>query len=266
MKCSDTGALLDLLMDGALREDQLEALEAHARECPECAAQLRATRALSALMEELPPEVDVPLTAQAVWRGAVRDESKARRVRRLTRWVSAVAAGAVLLVGVGATFLRQPARYIGMRDAVKTADAVNMDAGAPEEAYEAVADESAAFGAAMAGGAVESMVAAEDAAVLEADGMSLSMAEPAETAAAPMQEVRVKVDDVDAACDAIRDLVSEYEGSAELQRTDSGANLYVTLPGENLGDFMSAIARWEIEGEPVPGGAETASLLLVVHP
>ena len=44
MKCSETGALLDLLMDGALREDQLEALEAHARECPECAAQLRATR------------------------------------------------------------------------------------------------------------------------------------------------------------------------------------------------------------------------------
>lgn len=257
MKCSDTGALLDLLMDGALREDQLEALEAHARECPECAAQLEAARALSALMDELPPEVDVPLTAQAAWRGAVRDEAKARRTRRLTRWVSAVAAGAVLVVGVGATVLRQNARQARMSAVVQMADA---DAGTIENAYEAAANESAAFGAVMAGGA------AGDAAVLEADGVSLSMAEPAETAAAPMQELRVKVDDVDAACDTICDLVSEYEGSTDAQRTDGGANLYVTLPGENLADFMSAIAHWEIEGEPAPAGAETASLLLVIHP
>ena len=263
MKCSDTGALLDLLMDGALREDQLEALEAHARECPECAAQLEATRALSALMDELPPEVNVPLTAQAAWRGAVRDEAKARRTRRLTRWVSAVAAGAVLVVGVGATVLRQNARQARMSTVVQMADRA---AGTIENAYEATANDSAAFGTVMADGAAISMDAAEDAAVLETDGRSLSMAEPAETAAAPMQELRVRVDDVNAACDTICDLVSEYEGSADAQRTDGGANLYVTLPGENLADFMSAIAHWEIEGEPAPAGAETASLLLVIHP
>ena len=234
LKCSETGALLELMMDGALREDQLDALEAHAATCADCAAQLRAARTLRDLFDEMPPEVDVPLAAQARWRSAVRQEARARSGRRYLRWAS-VAAAVVALVGFGSLALRGalPDARSGQIVEAQVEDIAFSDAGG---------------------------------AVVEADGQRPAMASAltAESSAAPMQEVRVTADDVEDARALILDLVSEYEGEADVQPFEGGANLYVTLPGENLEDFMRAIGRWTVEGQPEAGADETASLMLVL--
>lgn len=101
MNCAELNEMLDRLMDGELTGEQLEAMEAHGRECPECAEAIRSARQLKALFEQEEPEVDVPLQAQAAWRKAVREEARRQRNRRLTRWVASAAAAVVVLVGVG---------------------------------------------------------------------------------------------------------------------------------------------------------------------
>ena len=92
MDCRQVNDMLDLLMDGALGDEEREAMEAHGRECPQCAAAIRATRQLKALFEQMEPEADVPLEAQAKWRGAVREASKRRKQKRLMRWIASAAA------------------------------------------------------------------------------------------------------------------------------------------------------------------------------
>ena len=110
MTCEELNVLLDRLMDGELTEDERRALDAHGAECPECAGQIRATLQMKALFEEMEPEVDVPLAAQAGWRSAIRQEAEASREaqkpkradrRRLIRWIGSAAAAVVVLVGVG---------------------------------------------------------------------------------------------------------------------------------------------------------------------
>ena len=104
MNCNQVNGMLDMLMDGTLDDVQRGALEAHGRECPTCAAAIRATLQMKALFEQMEPEADVPLAAQARWRGAVKAESKQQRQKRMRRWIASVAAAAVVLVGIGAAF------------------------------------------------------------------------------------------------------------------------------------------------------------------
>lgn len=101
MTCAEIVGLLDRLMDGELSEEERRELEAHGESCPTCAEQIRATLQMKALFEEMEPEVDVPLAAQAKWRRAIREDAAQRRRKRLTRWVGSVAAALVVLVGVG---------------------------------------------------------------------------------------------------------------------------------------------------------------------
>ena len=84
----------------------------------------------------------------------------------------------------------------------------------------------------------------------------------------PMQEWHMMVDDVEAACASVRDLLDEYEGEAEEQRSGDTANLYISLPAENLADFASAIAHLDLSGASeewaVDAEGDTASVLLIL--
>ena len=84
----------------------------------------------------------------------------------------------------------------------------------------------------------------------------------------PMREWHLCVADLDAACASVRDLLDEYEGSVEEQRFENGANLYVLLPAEFLGDFVSAAAHLDVSGAPEAApeaeDGDFASLLLVL--
>ncbi len=127
MTCKDVNGMLDRLMDGELTEDERRELEAHGRECPECAAEIRATLEMKALFEETLPEADVPLAAQAKWRGAIREAAKRDRQRKFTRWISSAAAALVVLVGVG----------VAMRGSLAPKNDAAMPAPAVQEAAEA---------------------------------------------------------------------------------------------------------------------------------
>ena len=96
MNCEQVSACLDLLMDGELNDDMRRELDAHGQNCPACAKAIRDTLQLKALLSEMEPEVAVPLSAQAAWRGAVREEAARSKKRRLTRWIGSAAATAAL--------------------------------------------------------------------------------------------------------------------------------------------------------------------------
>ena len=101
MTCGEVSGLLDRLMDGELTDEERRAMEAHGRDCPDCAEAIRATARMKALFDEMEREADVPLAAQARWRGAVREAAKQKKRARMIRWIGSAAAAVVVLAGVG---------------------------------------------------------------------------------------------------------------------------------------------------------------------
>ena len=261
-------------MDGELTDQQRRDMEAHGRQCPECAEAIRQTKQLKALMEQLEPEVDVPLAAQAKWRGAVREAARQSRKKRLYRWISSAAAAVVVLVGVGLALNARVApkgvetTQAVLERAVESEAVEEADcAGEAEEAavayeveeaavaYEAEAAEAPARAPAKAAGM--SAVAAENA-VIEADGaaacdeddlIEINRSPDAGMCAAVAQktaayEATIRVKDVDAACRQIEDIAREYEGEADVRRLeDGGASIYLTLDAVNASDLIAAIAH-----------------------
>ena len=139
MTCGEVNGLLDRLMDGELTEEERRAMEAHGRECPECAEAIRATMRMKALFDEMEPEADVPLAAQAKWRGAVREAARQKNRARLIRWIGSAAAAVVVLAGVG---LAMNLRGAPARD-TQNAEAQIVEiseAGEADEAAESAAD------------------------------------------------------------------------------------------------------------------------------
>lgn len=283
MTCAEINGLLDRLMDDELTDDERLEMEAHGQACPECAEAIRATLQMKALFNELPPEVDVPLAAQAKWRNAVREEAKRARRRRFSRRIGSAAAAVVVLAGVG---LALNAGLAPKRDAAQKLEATQF----VQEASEAVAAgeanidaqaETYAAKASANGGDVavvgtdgeesameiqaEAAVAAplaapetvEDAGVaLEADAPEEDMGDFAEfydetapicratVEQSPACELDLEVADVDVACDVIRDLADDFEGNADVQRLeDGGANVYVQIGAENAADFLGAVLK-----------------------
>lgn len=214
MTCEALNSLLDKLMDGELTEDERAAMEAHGAECPECAAQIRATLQMKALFEEMEPEADVPLQAQANWRNAVRAEAAKAKRRKLSRWIGSAAAAVVVLVGVGLAVNgsfspKQPSaaapmlaaevdsvseRAAGEYDEAPEVGlietdgeaALEADAGALYEAEEASEAEEVTYKAAEFAYEADAEYAVNDAAMdsaVEADGeMAVAAAEPMEAA------------------------------------------------------------------------------------
>lgn len=270
MNCVEVNDLLDQLMDGELSDGQRRALEAHGQTCAQCAGAIRATLQMKALFEQMEPEVDVPLQAQARWRGAVREAARAQRRKRLIRWAATAAAAVVALVGVGlALNLRSAPREdsTAMLTAVEESAPQAMAAGirgnamtmlpgatGAAEVYEAKAYDAADTAVVEADGVYE---AAEDFAPEEAEEalFELNAADGEAVCAAvaqraPSCEFTLTVEDVGAACERIRDLVEEYEGDADVQTLeDGGANVYVEIATEDAGDFLSAVMPMDASGE-----------------
>ena len=285
MDCRQVNDMLDLLMDGALGDEEREAMEAHGQECPQCAAAIRATRQLKALFEQMEPEADVPLEAQAKWRGAVREASKRRKQKRLMRWIASAAAVIVVLAGVGLTF--------SLRGAPKQNTALSIEPQSVAELPEAEAFTQEKTAQAFNGSASSerSAVAFADeapGAVVEADGVAYEMeseaaaevsedvageayaADSAAGALGPACELAIQVDDVKVACDRICDLAQEYEADADVQTvTGGGANIYVALSADNAPDFLNAVVAMDVSGKDVETPALTGSgqllVLLVVN-
>lgn len=268
MDCTQVNGMLDLLMDGALSDEQRRAMEAHGRECPRCAAEMRATLQMKALFEQMEPEADVPLEAQARWRGAVRQEAKKQKQKRLRRWVASVAAAIVVLVGVGMT--------LTLNGAPKQSAELMIE----ESADAPAADNSVRPALAAKSAVADAASEAEPGAVVEADGMAAEeMAAEAEYEAAdgaaavqrgPSCEFSLKVKDVGVACARVCDLAQEYEASADVQTVgDGSANVYVDIAADNAGDFLSAVAAMDGSGRtadvPDLTGGGRVLVLLVIH-
>ena len=278
MRCEDIGAMLDKLLDGELGEDQLRELQAHGQNCPECAAQVRAAMQMKALFGEMDPEVDVPLPAQAAWRGAVRDEARRRRVKRIYAWAGAAAAALVAVVGVGAA-LRSGDAPLMKREAAPVAQVESAsEAEAPEileDAEEMVVYEAAGAPLVEADGAAEADMAYAAEPAMESEEAAVLAPEPLEDngasmkdSGAPVHELRLCVGSIDDACAAIDDLVSEYDGTLDAQRVEDGANLYIDLPSDNVSEFIQALAHLEQEGKalelPDITGESTSTIMLVL--
>ena len=184
-------------------------------------------------------EVDVPLPAQAAWRGAVRSETRRKRSRQLYRRFGAAAAAVVVLVGAGLG--------LGLKNTPKSGSAVMI----VEEAAEEQAYSIDAPAPAMAAGANDDVALEADYAVLEADGAEAEVPMCAAVAQrAPAHELEIRVEDVSKTCDLIADLVEEYEGAVEVQQAAEGsANLYVEMPANNLSDFLQAVLPMDVSGQ-----------------
>lgn len=274
MNCTQLDQYLDAMLDGTLTADELQSVEAHCQGCAACAEKLKANRQMMRVFAEMAPEMDVPLTAQARWREAVRSEAR-KPARRSFRLIGGIAAA--LVVALGATFaLRTPAGDRASLSAVQT----------KELAQEAKGD------AVMLNAAMATEFEAADAAVIEADGAAEADAmadeaaedmeaavefaaeaakQPLRCAAAPMREIGMVVEDVNRVCDYARDLAQEYEGDIDIQPFDEDgaacANLYVDLPAANAPEFLEAIRHFDQSGAPKDAfnvDGET-SLLLVLR-
>lgn len=257
MNCEQINGMLDRLMDDELTAAERNELQAHAQSCPACGGQIRATMQMKALFDEIPAEADVPLKAQAAWRGAVRKEAVQRRRGQWLRRFAAAAAAVVVLVGAGLalnpTAMRAPKT---MEDAGLSPASTAMPMPTNEALVEA-----------------DMALSLSESAVIEADGQALPMLamEESAEASAPMVELTLSVEDVDGACKLICDAAQEYEGHADEQRLEQGgANLYVDLPAGNAAEFLSAIAHLDASGQSWPEFPEDSegltTLLLSVKP
>lgn len=269
--CERIEPLFDLMMDDALTAADQALLDAHCASCASCADRRRATAALKRMFSELPPEMDVPLKAQAGWRGAVKAEAGRARRRLLTRWAGGIAAA--LVVAIGGMFALKAGAPRQATNAAERSVAVIEADGQPLAATMSptLAPLMAANGAVMA--EADDIEEAEEAPEAEASEVMLTKSMNATTAgASPMYEQNMAVEDLDRACAYMADLVAEYEGSLEVQRyEDNGAacaNLFIDLPAENAADFLSAASPRDAGAEPDRGqpAAEggRASILLIL--
>ena len=118
--CAYYQELISRLVDREITPEEGEALAAHARECEECRAVYTAFVSLSdALCAELvdPPE-ELAENVMAEIRRAELWKQNRRPRRQIRRW-AALAAGAVLVIGVGSLTLP---RLLGAKSAAKAAN------------------------------------------------------------------------------------------------------------------------------------------------
>lgn len=259
MDCLQVSDMLDLLMDGALDEGQRQTLEAHGRECPACASAIRSTLQMKALFDQMEPEADVPLEAQARWRGAVRAEAKTRKQKRLRRWFASAAAAVVLLVGVGLAFRLKGAPKQDAAPLLGESAAMQIEERAAEPVLASGDAVPRMRSNAVSGAVVEADGVTDEAVAIADSEMDMAVSEAAyeaEEAAsgqrAPACELTLKVDDLAVACDRIRDLAQEYEAVADIQAAgNGGANVFVEIAAENTVDFLNAVASLDASSEVV---------------
>lgn len=249
MKCSDVNALLDRLMDDELSDEMRIELNKHASVCPQCAEMINATIEMKEMLTEMHEEADVPLAAQAAWRKAVKQEAVRIKARKFYHKAGTVAAAVVVLVGIGIAV-------------------TNRDM-APQKAQNDVMQISADYETAE----MEEAADISQIAAIESDGSGETAASMARTMPAPSEFTAINecilcVEDIDETFGYISDLVAEYEGNVDEYRAeDNRANLYITLPTENVGEFLSASKHLDTSGsafENVKIGSEEMTTLLLI--
>lgn len=106
MNCERFIAMLDDYMDGTLTKADVDAMEAHARECRSCASQMAAADFMmqAQLFADTETEdflaaeaVEVPLEVQSGWRKQTRAENRRKNTRKYVRRFGAAAAAVVFL-------------------------------------------------------------------------------------------------------------------------------------------------------------------------
>ena len=102
--CAEVGEQLSAYLDGELCASDAEAVEAHLRECPECARLCAALRALRAELAEA--QLDPPPTLHTRVMATVRKENRLRKLRRFTVAASAGLAAMFCFVVVGGAMMR----------------------------------------------------------------------------------------------------------------------------------------------------------------
>ena len=259
MDCLQVSEMLDLLMEGELDERQRQTLEAHGRECPACAAAIRSTLQMKALFDQMEPEADVPLEAQARWRGAVRAEAKAQKQKRLRRWFASAAAAVVLLVGIGLAFRLKGAPKQDTAPLYGESAAVQIEERAAEPVLASGDSGTRMRSNAVPGAVVEADGVTDEAVAIADSEMDMAVSEAAYEAEEadsgqrpPACELTLKVGDLAVACERIRDLAQEYEAVADIQAAgNGGANVYVVIAAENASDFLNAVAPIDASPEAV---------------
>lgn len=247
MKCSEINEMLDKLLDNDLTDKQLRELYAHGETCPACAENIRAAFQLKDMFAQMVEEVDVPLTAQAAWRKAVKAESVRKKLTHFYRIAGSVAAVAVLTVGIG-WGLNEKGIHTEKQPDVITIQTENDTTGARTAIIQADGEQN------------------------NSDVRKIPETRFADTSSAPMYEWHMVVENPETACNHISDLVEEYEGTAEIQNLEENGktvkNLYVIMPSENIDDFMNSAGYLDLSGavavKPEVTGVETFSLLLVL--
>lgn len=267
--CERIELLFDQMMDDALTAADQARLDAHCAACAACAEKRRTTLALKRMFSELPPEMDVPLTAQAGWRGAVKAEADGARRRRLIRWASGIAAALVVALG-GMFALKAGAPRQAMEAAERSVAVIEADGQPVATASPSMSFDAADMAEAEDTEEVEEV--AEVAEAVEAEVMFTKSMNATTAGAAPMYERRMTVEDLDRTCAYMADLVAEYEGSLEEQRyEDDGAacaSLFIDLPAENAADFLSAASPYDtgagLDGDQPPAEGDMVSIRLIL--
>lgn len=204
MNCSEFNRLLDLYADGELKENQRAAMDEHAAVCSECREKMAAAEQLQGILSHLDDDIAVPLPAQAAWRNAVRAEAKCIRMKKIYRACGAAAAVFVLMFGVSAMLRSEDASQLAPVVRRVETDGVNDE------------------------------VRLEEAAALTMDAGRMT---------AEYVEQVVSSEDPAQAVVYLKDLVAEYGGTVEHEsQSDSGNKVFVQIPGENVVDFMGAMA------------------------
>ena len=251
MKCDEFTSALDAYIDGELSPDDARAMCEHAEGCAACGDELKRAEFLRDALRNMDADTFVPLEAQAAWRSAVKRERARKKKNTWIRSLTAVAAAAVVLVGsitlignqkndlnTDGVMLESEAAPIAAKESADTDqgtdDVMLKSAPAPVAAEDSTETTTPLFKADSAEKAAAHMIAS--------DGESAGLAEGAQDETDYACWKKIRVENLDSACNALEQLASEYEGSVTRENgVDQEITYRVELPGAYLDDFAAAV-------------------------
>ena len=251
MKCDEFTSALDAYIDGELSPDDVRAMCEHAKGCAACGDELKRAEFLRDALRNIDADTFVPLEAQAAWRSAVKRERARKRKNTWIRSLTAVAAAAVVLVGsitlignqkndlnTDGVMLESEAAPIAVKESADTDqgtdDEMLKSAPAPVAAEDSVETTASLFKEDSAEKAAAHMIAS--------DGESTILTESTQNETDYACWKKIRVENLDSACNALEQLASEYEGSVTRENgVDQEITYRVELPGAYLDDFAAAV-------------------------
>lgn len=251
MKCDEFTSALDAYIDGELSPDDVRAMCEHAKGCAACGDELKRAEFLRDALRNIDADTFVPLEAQAAWRSAVKRERARKRKNTWIRSLTAVAAAAVVLVGsitlignqkndlnTDGVMLESEAAPIAVKESADTDqgtdDEMLKSAPVPVAAEDSVETTTSLFKADSAEKAAAHMIAS--------DGESTILTESTQNETDYACWKKIRVENLDSACNALEQLASEYEGSVTRENgVDQEITYRVELPGAYLDDFAAAV-------------------------